>query len=152
MSRAPRVQCFVDDDQQVIILRVIGDVPPDIFVDLVFEKLSGVREPWTYARLFDVRRWDHRFGADTVKSLARRWAALTEGHIYHARVAVTTFDHGTHFREAAASEHFPDETVCYFDNYHEAMGWLKATDPAAYIRGLADKPPNNQTYGGIVIE
>jgi len=152
MEQGARFQCFIDEDNQVIVIRAIGDIPPATFVDLVFEKLSAIPEPWTFGRLFDVRRWEHRLGAETVRALAERWVELTEGKIYHARIAVVTHDHGTQFRTAVASEHFPDETVCYFDDYHEASGWLRSTDPAGFLKSLAGKPPNQQSYGGIVIE
>lgn len=152
MENGARLLCFVNEADQVIIIRAIGDITPAEFVDLVFEKLSALPAPWTYSRLFDVRRWSHRLDQDTVRALAHRWAKLTEGQIFHARISVVTFDPGTHFRSAVASEHFPDETVCYFDDYHEAIGWLQSDNPADYLKDLAARPPNHQTYGGIVIE
>jgi len=152
MEQVTRFQCFIDEDNYVIIIRAIGDIPPAAFVDLVFEKLSAIPEPWTFGRLFDVRRWTHRLGGETVRALTQRWVELTEGQIYHARIAVVTHDHGTLFRTAVASEHIPDETVCYFDDYHEASGWLRSTNPAKFLTDLAEKPPNHQSYGGIVIE
>ena len=152
MDRAARFQCIVSETIQVITLRVIGDIPAETFIDQLFDKLSTVPEPWTYGRVLDVRRWSHKMGADTVQALASRWARLTEGQIYHARIAVVTYDHGTHFRTPIISEHFPDETACYFDDYHEAIGWLRSTEPAVFLQALAEKPPNRQTYGGLVIE
>jgi len=152
MSESGRFQCIVSETIQVITLRPIGDVAPAELVERVFEKLSTVPRPWTYARLLDVRRWSHRLGPDTIQALAARWAALTEGKIYHARIAVVTFDHGTVFRTPIVSAHFPDETACYFDDYHEAVGWLGATEPAAFLKALAHKSPNRHTYGGLVIE
>jgi len=152
MESVSRFQCFIDETNRVLVIRVIGDISSAAFVDLVFEKLSAIPEPWTFGRLFDVRRWAHRFGAETVLALAERWVKLTEGKIYHARVAVVTHDRGTHFKVPVASEHFPEETVCYFDDYHEASGWLRSTDAAAFLKNLATKPPNQKTYGGVVIE
>jgi len=71
--------------------------------------------------------------------------------VFRTSTAVT-YDRGTHFRTPVASEQFPEETVCYFHDYHEASGWLRAADPAAFIKDLATKARNQQSYGGIVID
>ena len=152
MEPRPRFHFIVDGADQVIVIRAIGEIAPTAFVDQVFQRLSETPEPWGYNRLFDVRRWAHRLSADTVRALAVRWTELTNGQIYHARLAVVTYDHGTLYRTPAPSEYFPEETVCYFDDFHEASGWLRATNPARYLTGLAEKPANHQTYGGIIIE
>ncbi len=152
MEPRARLHFIVDEPDQVIVIRAIGEVMPATFIDQVFEKLSAIPEPWMFNRLFDVRRWAHRLGAETVHALAVRWRELTAGQIYLARLAVVTYDHGTLYRTPAPSDYFPEETVCYFDDFHEASHWLRAPDPAAYIKGLADKPANHQTYGGIIIE
>jgi len=148
----PQVNFFVDDTNQVMVIRAIGDISPGRFVDLVFEKLAEVSAPWTFNRLFDVRRWSYRLDAETISAFAHRWSALTEQQIFHARIAVVTHEHGMHFRIPTTSENFPEETVCYFDDFRQGIGWLRANDPATFLKELASNPLNHQSYGGIIIE
>jgi hypothetical protein len=152
MDASHRFHRFVDPDRRVIVFRPIGDVSADAFVEGVFAALEDIPEPWTYNRLFDLRRWDERLRPETVHAMAGRWAALTEGQIFHARIAVVSFDPAVTIRTPAATGQFPDEIVCHFTDYHEAMEWMTAIDPAAYLAEARQHAPNRAIDGRIVIE
>ncbi len=152
MDASHRFHRFIDTDRRVIVFRPIGPLAPETFVDEVFAALGELAAPWTYNRLFDLRRWDERLRPETVKAMAGRWAALTEGQIFHARIAVVSFDPTVTIRVPAATGHFPDEIICHFTDYHEAMDWLLSIDPAGYLIEARQHAPNRAIDGRIVIE
>jgi len=152
MTPEYRFQFYIDAEHRIIVVRVIGHLSVPDFIDKVFERLSQVEEPWTYERLFDLRRWDERLGHTGLQEMAERWAALTEGNIFHARIAVVSFDSAMAIRVPAISPLFPNETVCWFADFHEAIGWLLAPEPARYLDRVRLTAPARATDGRIVIE
>lgn len=152
MDASHRFHRFVDTDRRVIVFRPIGHMPIDDFIDSVFTALADIAEPWTYNRLFDLRRWDERLRPEAVQAMAERWACLTEGQIFHARIAVVSFDPSVTIRAPAATGQFPDEIICHFADYHEAIEWLTAIDPAGYLIEARQHAPNRAVDGRIVIE
>lgn len=152
MDARHRFHRFIDADRRVIVFRPIGAVTPEAFVEDVFCALGDIAEPWTYNRLFDLRRWDERLRPETVEAMAGRWARLTDGQIFHARIAVVSFDPSVTIRAPAATGQFPDEIICHFTDYHEAMAWLLSIDPAGYLTEARQHVPNRAIDGRIVIE
>jgi hypothetical protein len=136
-----RLNFFVDDVRKVLIIRPIGCMPPRYFIADLFAAYAKVKAPWTYGRLSDLRRFDWTLTDDDVKEIARRWSILTAGQTYSANVAVVSNDPTTQVRIPAASEHFLNETICMFTDYHEAMGWLVSTQKQAYLDGIRSTPP-----------
>jgi hypothetical protein len=135
-----RLNIFVDDARKVIIVRPIGPLPARRFIDDVFEACAAIDSPWEYHRLNDFRRFGTTLADEDVREMASRWAALTEGHSHPTRVAVVRLDSWNEVRLPGISPLFPNDTLCVFTDYHEAMGWLIAKDPTAYLDTLRHTP------------
>ncbi len=137
MSMPYRMNVFVDDDRKVMVLRVIGPMPGPEYAERLFEAYAGVPDAWNYARLMDFRRFDGMIGFDDVETIVERWNAITAGIDYHSKVAVVSIDPLDGVRVPAVSPQFPNETLCHFRDFHEAMDWLTATDADGEARALA---------------
>jgi hypothetical protein len=111
-------------------------MPGTYFVDKLFEFYARVEEPWTYNRVTDVRRFDGKLIQEDLDEIAKRWMTLADGRPYHAHVAVVSLDRLASFRVAAVSAQFPNETMCVFTDYHEAINWLLAVDKDAFLARL----------------
>lgn len=140
MGSAYRFNFFVDDDRKVIIIRPIGDMPGSVFVERLFAAYADVTAPWTYGRITDFRRFEGYLDNSDLAEIARRWVEMTVGVTYHAYVAVVSTDAVDRLRIPAVSPQFPNETICLFTDYHEAMGWLMAPDREAYLDRVRSNP------------
>lgn len=131
-----RLTFMANAERRIIILRPIGDLSAREFIDQAFEHYARIDAPWTYNRLTDVRRFTGYLSDKDLTEMAARWRDLTEGHDYHAHVAVVSLDIVDRVRIPAVSPMFPNETICMFSDYHEAMGWLSAANRTQYLSGL----------------
>ena len=133
MRNAYRLNVIADHDRKIIIFRVIGPMPSVEFAERLFETYEAMEAPWTYSRIMDFRRFEGLVDFAVVEDIARRWAALCAGRMIHSRVAVISLDALDRARVPAASPMFPNETICHFSDYHEAMAWITSPDtgPAA---------------------
>jgi hypothetical protein len=127
-------------DLRIIVVRPVGPMPGSDFVEQLFEAYAGVEAPWTYNRLTDFRRFNGYISQADLENIARRWKDLAAGHAYHARVAVLSEDRHDRIRVPAASPMFPNETICLFNDFHEAMGWLKGIDAPVVGQTLRAEP------------
>jgi hypothetical protein len=144
MELAMRPNCklniFVNDTRKIIIVRPIGPLPAAEFMDEVFKACANIEAPWEYSRLNDFRRFETTLADDDVREMASRWAEITHGHDYPTRVALVRLDSWNEVRLPSISPLFPNDTLCVFTDYHEAMGWLMAEDSEAYLEGLRATP------------
>ena len=140
-----RFNSFVDKERKILIVRPIGDMPGAYFVDKLFEFYARVDAPWTFNRVSDLRRFDGKLCQADLDKIAELWVKLADGHAYHAHVAVVSLDRLASFRVAAVSSQFPNETICVFTDYHEAIAWLLATDKDAFLAGLETQPTETQS-------
>ena len=147
MGSAYRFNVFVDEDRKVIITRPIGDMPGSVFVERLFDAYASVTAPWTYGRISDFRRFEGFLDNSDLAEIARRWKEMTVGIDYHAYVAVVSTDVVDRLRIPAVSPQFPNETICLFTDYHEAMGWLLATDREAYLERMRLAPRQDNRPG-----
>jgi len=147
-----RLNFIVDEAHKLVIIRPIGPMPAMEFVEKAFENYCGLHEPWTYRRVNDFRRFESFLDQPALSEIARRWAELTAGITYRARVAVVTNDPLDRIRLPAVSPQFPNETICLFSDFHEAVGWLLAEAPDAYIAGLGAVQPRAEDCTQIIIE
>ena len=138
MLKRCRLNFIVDEANKLVIVRPIGDIPTAQLVSQLFEHYHTLDKPWSWRRINDLRRFDGFFDQDTLDDIARRWAGLTAGVTYKTQVAVVTNDPLDTLRLPAASAQFPNETICLFTDFHEAVGWLLAKDPDTYLAGLAE--------------
>jgi hypothetical protein len=140
MRPKSRLNLFIDDFRKIIIVRPIGPLPASEFIDEVFKACAKIEAPWTYSRLNDFRRFETTLADEDVKEMAARWAEITQGHDYPTRVAVVRLDLWNEVRLPSISPLFPNDTLCIFTDYHEAMGWLMASDSEAYLEHLRNNP------------
>ena len=140
MNSAYRLVFFVDEERKVIIIRPIGDMPGAEFIDKAFEGYERLTKPWLYSRLNDFRRFDGRLSDDDLAEIARRWRLLVGDEHYHANVALISLDPFTRIRLPLVSPQFPNETICLFTDFHEAMGWLLSSDREAYLDEVRQLP------------
>jgi hypothetical protein len=126
-----RLNVFVDEDRRVLIFRLIGAMPSAEFVERLHTAYATIERPWAWSRVMDFRRFEGLIEFSDVEEMARRWQEMTAGEVYHARVAVVSTDPLDKARVPTASPLFPNETVCYFSDYHDAMAWVLASDDAA---------------------
>ncbi|ESQ90366.1 hypothetical protein ABAC460_09430 [Asticcacaulis sp. AC460] len=125
-----RLNVFVDEDRKVLIFRVIGAMPSAEFVQRLHAAYATIDRPWTWSRVMDFRRFEGVIDLTDVEEMAQRWKAMTADQNYHARVAVVSTDPLDKARVPTASPLFPNETVCHFSDYHDAMAWVLADDDA----------------------
>ncbi len=140
MGTRPRLNFIVDNPSRLLIVRPIGSLTAIEFVEQLYESYAGLSEPWIYRRVTDLRRWDCEFDPISQAEMVHRWSGLTQGITYQTLVATVAQDAGDRLRIAGPSPHLPHETACVFTDYHEAVGWLLASDPAAYLAGLGEVP------------
>lgn len=126
-----RLVFMANPDVRIIVVRPVGAMTGPDFVDRLFEAYAGVEAPWTYNRLNDFRRFEGYISQANLEDIAARWKALAADHAYHAKVAVLSNDHHDRLRVPAASPMFPNETICLFGDFYEAMAWLKKPEPSA---------------------
>ena len=132
-----RLVFMANPERKIIVVRPIGDLPPRVFIDRLFEAYGSLEAPWTFNRLNDFRRYDGYISDKDIAEIAQRWKILAAGQMYHAHVAVVSHDHFAKTRVPAISPLFPNETICLFGDFHEAMGWLTAPDKSAFFGTLA---------------
>jgi hypothetical protein len=147
-----RLNFFVDSVRRTIIYRPIGPMLGPIYVASLFEAYAQVEAPWTYSRLADLRRFEGLLSEDDIQDAAKRWAVLTAGQAYKGHVAVVSLDAWDQVRIPAASKHFPNETICLFTDYHEANGWLMASDKAQYLATARKTPVPARVNAQILIQ
>lgn len=126
-----RLNVFVDEERKVLIFRVIGAMPSAEFTERLYAAYDTLDRPWRWARIMDFRRFEGLIAFADVEEMARRWQVITAGDNYHSKVAVVSADPLDKARVPTASPLFPNETVCHFSDYHEAMAWVVAKDDAA---------------------
>ncbi len=137
MHNRYRLNFIVDEASKLIIVRPIGDMPATAYIDQLFDRYRALSEPWSYRRVNDLRRFEGHLHAAALAEAARRWAELTARVTYSTRVAVVSNDLLDPIRLPAISPQFPNETICLFCDFHEAVGWLLAKDADTYLAGLA---------------
>ncbi len=147
-----RLNFIVDEAARLVIIRPIGDMPAMEFVEQVFDRYHAMSEPWNWRRVNDFRRFEGYLDDASLAEIARRWAELTDGIPYRANVAVVTVDPRDHIRIPAVSPQFPNETICVFTDYHEAVGWLLSETPDAYLAGLSEVRHSPRNASQIIIE
>ena len=135
-----RLNFFVDTERMMIIIRPIGNMPGPVFVEQLFAAYAKVEAPWSYARLNDFRRFTGFLDERDLIEIATRWVKLKGRVKYKAFVAVVSLDAHDRVRLPSASKRFPQETICLFTDYHEAVGWLLASDKGRYLDGLEPLP------------
>lgn len=146
-----RLVFFVDMERRILIARPVGHATGAEFVAKLFEAYATVDAPWTFRRLHDHRRFEGTFDAVDQEEYLVRWAILAEGQTYHTDVAVVELMANDTMRHATPSPVSANEQICYFTDYHEAMGWLLASDKSAYLDRARMSPLRGFDSGSIEI-
>lgn len=151
MAGVSRFNFFCDPEKRLIIVRPIGDMPGTEFVDRLFEAYKPIDRPWTYRRLNDFRRYEGVLSKADLTAMSARWAELTGDRDFETFVAVVSHDHYVKQRMPKVSSQFPNETICLFTGYHDAIGWLMADDKDAFLRSIDPLAPPRRDDGRIVV-
>jgi hypothetical protein len=147
-----RLTFMANPERRLIVVRPIGELSARSFIDQLFDHYATVAEPWTYNRLTDFRRFSGFLSDQNLTEIAERWRTLADGHSYHSHVAVVSFDALDRLRVPAVSPMFPNETICLFSDYHEAMGWLTAMDRARYLAELGPSLASRESDDSLQID
>jgi hypothetical protein len=146
-----RLVFLVDKPNDLMIIRPVGRATGAEFIEKLFEAYQSVEAVWRYKRIHDHRRFDGLMTQFDYEENGRRWAAMTNGHAEPAFAAIVMLEPDETVRIARPSHFLPNETVCRFTDYHEAVGWLKASDREAYLEQLRASPlvPHRKDSGEI---
>ena len=136
MSSQPRFSFHVDRENGFLVVRPIGDMSGPDMAARVIEAYQSVVAPWTFGRIIDLRRHTGYVAMEDRALIANAWAEMTAGIAYHAHVAMVVRDSYERLRLPEVSAQFPNETICYFLDYHEAVGWILASEKAKYLSDL----------------
>ncbi len=141
-----------DKDNHLLIVRAIGDLPGNVVADNIIEAYRSVEAPWTYRRVIDLRRHTGYVSDGDRGRIAAAWGEITSGVVYHAYVAMLMHDSYERMRLPKISADFPNETICVFMDYHEAVGWLLAPDRDGYLKGLGEPSTSARRDDAISIQ
>ena len=83
--------------------------------------------------------------------IAQRWAEITAGVTYSAKVAMLAADRFEKLRLPEICQDFPNETICFFTNYNGAVGWLLAPNGDDFLSKLGDAPVSRRHEHAISI-
>ncbi len=152
MLERVRLNFTVAEKHGFLIVRPIGTLPPEDLVDAIIDAYMSVEAPWRYNRIIDFRRYKGYLDDAVREAIGRRWSELTAGIDFHASIGLVFRAAHHKLRSPEVTSAFPNETLCYFTDYHEAVGWLMATDRDAYLRALPELPASQRGGHSIVIE
>ncbi|WP_443749908.1 hypothetical protein [Asticcacaulis solisilvae] len=131
MDKAYRFNFYIDADQRVLVVRLIGAMPAHDFLTRLFEAYDTVVEPWTYNRIMDFRRFRGLLSSADIAEMGRRWMAMAPSDCKRTRLAIvgSGLDHAA--GSPAVCPNVPNRLVCHFSDYHLARDWAISTDEAA---------------------
>ena len=152
MNTRRSLNFIVSNAHGFLVVRPIGDLVPDDLADAIIEAYKSVEAPWRYNRIIDFRRYKGYLGDDFRAAIGRRWADMTAGISFHSFIAVVFRGAHEKFRRPETTSAFPSDTLCYFTDYHEAVGWLLAEDKDAYLASLPDGSASPRGGSSIIIE
>ncbi len=126
MSRRSRIGFSVDETNRLLIARYIGDISgADINLQLMHHA-SRLHAPWQYDHIIDTRRHDGTVLARDTEQLAKRWAFMAQGRDAGRMTAMVTQDALIRARQSQRSVIFPGRIMQVFDNFDEALEWIRA--------------------------
>ena len=131
MDKAYRFNFYVDAEQRVLVVRLIGAMPAHEFLNRLFEAYDTVAEPWTYNRIMDFRRFRGLLSSADIAEMGRRWMAMVPSDCKRTRLAIVGSGLDRDIGGPAVCPNVPNRLVCHFSDYHLARDWVIATDDAA---------------------
>ncbi|MBP2159091.1 MULTISPECIES: hypothetical protein [Asticcacaulis] len=152
MTSGPKFNTFIDEAHRFLVIRPIGAMFGAELVERVMQLYRSLKAPWTYNRIVDLRRYDGHITTADLDNAAAAWEEISAGIDYRLSVAMVVRDAYEKLRLPEISERFPNETICYFSDYHEAIGWILAEDHSRYLDGLGPIPQRRRDVGAIQIE
>ena len=152
MAQKSRFTFHIDEQHRFMVVRPIGEMTGPVMAARVVEAYRSVDTPWRYNRIVDLRRYQGYVAKEDRALIASAWADITKGIEYRARVAMVVRDSFEKLRLPELSEQFPHETICYFLDYHEAVGWVMAADHEGYLANLDGLPASLESADIISVE
>ncbi len=125
MGNQNRISHFVDDANSVLVLRLVGAVPCDLFV----EKLRALRAQGEVARihnrLIDLRHFTGHLDFSGIETYATERSKAIATSTPSSFVAIVSADPLDRARLPTVRALFPNDSLCHFFDYDEALDWLR---------------------------
>ncbi|WP_155908362.1 hypothetical protein [Asticcacaulis sp. YBE204] len=126
----------MNTDLKVIVIRPIGYLSAERLIDNLCDRLLATQEVWRFNRLIDIRRFEGELEARDVEKLARQWRSIRGNHRSFAHMAILRLERPYRLYQAGPLSGFPDETICRFSDFQEAMTWLTTDERIGYLKSL----------------
>lgn len=128
MRRSFHVSAQIQDNDNLIIFRMTGEIDSHILVDKWISVYSEIAEPWRYKRLFDYRRATGIVDYDQIARFAAWWDQRTHDVDYHGKVAIIVNNSLDLARVNTVAAHFPHDIRRSFMTFDEGLNWLNEAD------------------------
>ena len=125
MPRGFRISARIDEDQNLIVFNISGDIDSKALVDKWIETYASLEEPWLYNRLLDYRRADGLVDVNELKRFAVWWEGRTQGINYSLKAAIIVNNPLDARRVHTVDVLFPSDIRKSFDSLDDALTWLQ---------------------------
>ncbi|MDI7774660.1 hypothetical protein [Asticcacaulis sp. EMRT-3] len=115
-----------DRPNRLMIIRLHSLSGDSIPAPDLIDALAGIEEPWLYNALFDFRRYEAELSRDYLAFLTKKWSALTQGRDRARCMALVSRDYDLKRRLYGMLEIMPERAIDVFDDFDEALDWIKA--------------------------
>ena len=93
--------------------------------DLI-DVLADIEDPWLYNALFDFRRYEAELSRNYLAFLTQKWSALTQGRDRARCMALVSRDYDLKRRLYGMFDVMPERAIDVFNDFDEALDWIKA--------------------------
>jgi hypothetical protein len=121
-----RLHIRVDEENRILVFRLIGDLEGEEVTDRLLEVFNSLDRPWEYHHLIDLRHFMNVIPFGELEKLGVEWKALCKGHSFPMKSAIITSDIFTIKRLSHTAKLFPDATAQAFATLDEGLDWLKS--------------------------
>ena len=125
MGNPNRISHFVDEANSVLILRIVGDIPCDLFVGKLRELRAQGEAARIHNRLIDMRHFTGHFDFSGIEVYAKERSVAVTGSTPSSFVAIVSVDPLDRARLPTVRGLFPNDSLCHFFDYDEALDWLR---------------------------
>lgn len=131
MGIASHLKTVVDDERQLLIFRIEGEIDSRILTDEVIAAYQSLTSKWTYRRIFDYRRASGLYAYEEVERLLAWWQAVSRDVAICNYVAVLTKDPLFEVRARWFDDRAAAGEIRHCETLLEATEWLDRVAPVA---------------------
>lgn len=124
MSRS-RINLTFDHETRIFVVRYFGEIEGSAINKTLLEQLTQVEQVWTYDCLIDMRRYDGTVLVGEIEELGHKWGLFAQGRDRGRFTAIVSEDPLVKARLSVTQSLFPTRLIEHFDNFDEALDWLK---------------------------